>query len=194
MRGATRPALTESLRGALRVDLEIAGAQHDLHSGNFGGAVENPVHALCRLLARLHDPEGRIAIPGFYEGVRSHSAGEHAYMARTAPSDAELLAQARAPVGSGEAGFTAYERTTIRPAVNVTAVLAGNTGTGAKAAIPARARAQLDFRLVPDQDPGRVDQLFRAYLAAICPTRRSWRAASSITTSTTTSTSHPGAC
>jgi acetylornithine deacetylase/succinyl-diaminopimelate desuccinylase-like protein len=165
MRGAMRPALTESLRGTLRVEVEIAGAQHDLHSGNFGGAVENPVHALCRLLARLHDPEGRIAIPGFYEGVRTHSAGERAYMARTGPSDAELLAQARAPVGSGEAGFTAYERTTIRPAVNVTAVFAGNTGTGAKAAIPARARAQLDFRLVPDQDPLRVEDLVREHIA-----------------------------
>jgi acetylornithine deacetylase/succinyl-diaminopimelate desuccinylase-like protein len=169
MRDVARPAITESMRGALRVELEVRGPHADLHSGNFGGALHNPAHALCDLIAQLHDGDGRITIPGFYDQVRALAPAARQYMARCGPSDAELLAQAHASRGWGEAGFTLYERTTIRPALNVTAIAAGDTGPGTKAAIPARASAQLDFRLVPDQDPAQVERLLREHIGRVMP-------------------------
>jgi acetylornithine deacetylase/succinyl-diaminopimelate desuccinylase-like protein len=164
-----RPVITESLRGGLSVELEVLGQGHDLHSGNFGGAVHNPLQALCEILAGLHDAGGRIAIPGLYDRVRQLSARERAYMRRFGPSDQAILADASAQTGWGEAGYTLYERTTIRPALTINGLTGGYQGTGTKAVIPARASAKLNFRLVPDQDPLEIDRLFRAHVARVAP-------------------------
>ena len=117
----------------------------------------------------MHDAGGRVAIPGFYDRVRALTSAERRYMADVGPSDREILADAGAADGWGEDGYTLYERTTIRPALTINGVTGGYQGTGAKAVIPARASAKLNFRLVADQDPAEIDGLFRRFLARITP-------------------------
>jgi acetylornithine deacetylase/succinyl-diaminopimelate desuccinylase-like protein len=164
-----RPALNYAERGALYLELELRGPEQDLHSGNFGGAVHNPLQGLCETIAALHDADGRIAIPGFYSQVRQWGPHERAHMARTGPSDGQILRDARLEEGWGESGYTLYERLTIRPALTVNGITGGYQGPGGKGVIPARARAKLSFRLVPDQDPSDIDRLFRAHIARIVP-------------------------
>ena len=164
-----RPALTYAMRGALSVEVEIHGAAQDLHSGNYGGAIHNPLQALCEIVGGLHDREGRIMISGFYERVRKWSNEERMMMARSGPTDENILRDAKAKVGWGEAGYSLYERTTIRPALTVNGITGGYQGPGSKAVIPARAVAKLNFRLVPDQDPFEIDELFRKHIARVTP-------------------------
>lgn len=164
-----RPAITYAMRGTLNVELELRGSEQDLHSGTFGGSIHNPLQVLCEIIARLHDSNGRVAIPGFYDGVRRVSEEERAYMARMGPSDAQILREGEVAEGWGELGYTLYERTTIRPALTVNGVFGGYQGTGPKAVIPARAVVKLDFRLVPEQDPRKINRLFRQYIARITP-------------------------
>jgi acetylornithine deacetylase/succinyl-diaminopimelate desuccinylase-like protein len=167
--GPDRPAITYSLRGALSLEIEVRGPRHDLHSGSFGGAVHDPLQVLCELLARLHDPQGRVAIPGFYDSVRSQSMAERTAMARSGLGDAEILRGAGVYRGWGEPGYSLYERTTIRPALTINGLSGGYQGPGGKAVIPAAARAKLNFRLVPDQNPHEIAQLLRRYLARLAP-------------------------
>jgi acetylornithine deacetylase/succinyl-diaminopimelate desuccinylase-like protein len=167
--GAGRPAISYSQRGVLSFEWEVRGPAHDLHSGNFGGAVHNPLQALCEMIARLHDSRGRIAIPGFYRRVRHWSHSERDYMSRTGPRDAAILRDARASRGWGERGYSLYERTTVRPALTVNGIVAGYDGPGVKAVIPSRAVAKLGFRLAPDQDPVEIERLVRRHIARITP-------------------------
>jgi acetylornithine deacetylase/succinyl-diaminopimelate desuccinylase-like protein len=169
MLAADRPAISYAQRGGLRAEVLVKGPPHDLHSGNFGGAIHNPLQALCEMIARLHDENGRVAIPGFYDDVRSWSDEERAYMARTGPSNEQILRDAKVERGWGESGFNLYERTTIRPALTVNGISGGHRGPGAKSIIPAHALAKLSFRLVPDQDPRKVARLFRAHIERITP-------------------------
>jgi acetylornithine deacetylase/succinyl-diaminopimelate desuccinylase-like protein len=169
MLAPNRPALNYSERGALYLELELCGPEQDLHSGNFGGAVRNPLQALCETVAALHDKADRIAIPGFYDDVRNWAESERARMACTGPSDAQILRDAHTADGWGESGYTLYERLTLRPALTVNGITGGYQGPGGKGVIPARARAKLSFRLVPDQDPRKIDRLFRAHIARIVP-------------------------
>jgi acetylornithine deacetylase/succinyl-diaminopimelate desuccinylase-like protein len=164
-----RPALNYAERGALYLELELHGPEQDLHSGNFGGAIHNPLQALCETIAALHDADGRITIPGFYASVQRWGPDERARMARTGPSNAEVLHDAEAEEGWGERGYTLYERLTIRPALTVNGIVGGYQGAGGKGIIPARALAKLSFRLVPAQDPSDIDRLFRAYIARVVP-------------------------
>ena len=167
--GPTRPALTESLRGALTLELTVRGQEEELHSGNFGGAVHNPLQALCEILTRLHDARGRVAIPGFYDRVRELSSDDRAYMSAVGPTNMQILSDAGATRGWGEPGYSLYERTTIRPSLTITAIIGGYQGPGAKAVIPARASARLNFRLAADQDPAEIELLFRRFVARIAP-------------------------
>lgn len=167
--GPDRPAITYALRGALGLEWEVAGPAQDLHSGMFGGAVYNPIQALCEMIDRLHERAGRVAIPGFYDSVRQWGPDERAYMAEVGPDDEQIAADARVTHGWGEAGYSAYERTTIRPALTINGIQGGYEGPGAKAVIPARALAKLSFRLVPDQDPREVNRLFRDLVARLTP-------------------------
>jgi acetylornithine deacetylase/succinyl-diaminopimelate desuccinylase-like protein len=169
MVAADRPAITYAMRGGLSLELEICGPKRDLHSGIFGGAIHNPLQALCEIITRLHDINGRVAIPGFYDHVRRWSEQEREYMACTGPSDARILRDAQVGQGWGEHDYTLYERTTIRPALTVNGIIGGYQGPGGKAVIPARAVAKLSFRLVPDQDPGEINHLFREHIARLTP-------------------------
>jgi acetylornithine deacetylase/succinyl-diaminopimelate desuccinylase-like protein len=164
-----QPALTYSLRGGLGLELEVAGPKRDLHSGTFGGAVHNPLQALCEIVAGLHDAEGRIAIPGFYDRVCRPDERERSYLATVGPPDARILADAGAGRAWGEPGWSLYERTTVRPSLAVTGLTGGYQGEGSKAVIPARATAKLNFRLVPDQDPREIESLARRHIAGVTP-------------------------
>ncbi len=162
-----RPAISYAQRGGLRAEVEVRGPGQELHSGTFGGAVLNPIQALCEIIAGLHDEHGRVTIPGFYLDVREWSEKERTYMARTGPSDAKILQDAKVEQEWGEAGYTLYERTTIRPALTLNGIVGGHYGPGVKGVIPMRAVAKLSFRLVPDQDPERISKLFREHIARI---------------------------
>jgi acetylornithine deacetylase/succinyl-diaminopimelate desuccinylase-like protein len=164
-----RPAISYAQRGGLRAELVVKGPPHDLHSGNFGGAVHNPLQALSEMITRLHDAQGRVAIPDFYDDVRLWNEKERAFMQRTGPTDDQILQDAKVERGWGEAGFNLYERTTIRPALTVNGIAGGHQGPGAKSIIPAQATAKLSFRLVPDQDPKKVARLFREHIERITP-------------------------
>ena len=169
MLASDRPAISYAQRGLLSLDWEVRGPEQDLHSGNFGGAVCNPVQALCEMIAKLHDSQGRVAIPGFYDDVRQWSEKERADMARTGPGDRQILANARVEKSWGERGYSLYERTTLRPALTLNGVAGGYRGSGGKAIIPARARAKLSFRLVPDQRPKVIERLVRQTISRITP-------------------------
>jgi acetylornithine deacetylase/succinyl-diaminopimelate desuccinylase-like protein len=165
-----RPAISYAQRGGLRAELEVKGPPHDLHSGSFGGAVHNPLQALCEMIASLHDAHGRVTIPGFYDDVRRWGEEERSFMERAGPSDEQILQDAKLEQGWGESGFSLYERTTIRPALTVNGMAGGHYGRGVKSIIPARAIAKLSFRLVPDQDPQQIAHLFRDHIERITPT------------------------
>lgn len=164
-----RPVIVYSLRGNLGLELEVTGQRRELHSGLYGGMVRNPVHALCEILAQLHEPDGRVAIPGFYDRVRRLSLRKREQMRRTGPADAELLARAGATRGWGEREYSLYERTTIRPSLNVTGISGGFTGEGMKGVIPARATARIDIRMAPFQNPTEAEEQFRRYIGRLAP-------------------------
>lgn len=164
-----QPALTYALRGQLAMELEVHGPDHDLHSGNFGGAVHDPLQALCEVIARLHDSTGHIAVPGFYGKVRCWNSGERKYLAQTGPSDADILHEAGASTAWGEQGYSLYERVTLRPSLAITGMRGGHGGVGPKGVIPCQAIAKLSFRLVPDQEPAEIEQLVRRYIERITP-------------------------
>jgi acetylornithine deacetylase/succinyl-diaminopimelate desuccinylase-like protein len=172
---AHRPAMVYSLRGLLNVELEVSGPGREIHSGLFGGAIRNPAQALSEIIAKLHTPEGRIAIPGFYDSVRRLSLDERRLMKHSGPTDAEILRDAGTLNRWGEPGFSLYERVTIRPSLSVTGISGGYTGPGVKAVIPGAARAKLSFRLVPDQRPEHVERQLRSYLERIAPGTDGWK-------------------
>jgi acetylornithine deacetylase/succinyl-diaminopimelate desuccinylase-like protein len=167
--GPDRPALTYSLRGSLGCEIEVHTLDHDVHSGAFGGAVQNPLEVVSGVLAGLHESDGLIAIKGFYDDVREVSAAERSFMATQGPSDASIVADASAAAAWGERGYTAYERTTIRPSLSVNGISGGYQGPGGKGVVPAHATAKLSFRLVPAQDPARIEELLRDHLRRVVP-------------------------
>jgi acetylornithine deacetylase/succinyl-diaminopimelate desuccinylase-like protein len=166
---SARPAITYALRGSLTAELEVAGPSHDLHSGLFGGAVHNPLQALAELLAHLHTPDRRVAIPGFYGHVCIPPERERLTMVKWGPSDDHIRRNAGIAKSWGERNYSLYERTTMRPDLTINGVSGGYQGAGDKAVIPSRAKAKLSFRLVPDQDPAEIERLFRHYISFIAP-------------------------
>lgn len=169
MLGPDRPAISYAQRGGLRAEVEVTGPPNELHSGAFGGGVHNPILALCDILAGLHDSDGRVTIPGFYDDVRVWSEKERDFMARSGPSDREILRAARVAHGWGESGYSLYERTTIRPDLGVNGISGGHTGPGVKGVIPKSALAKISFRLVPNQDPTRIAKMFCEHIARLTP-------------------------
>lgn len=169
MRSRNRPAITYSMRGSLSLELEVKGAENDLHDGLFGGAVHNPLKGLCDIISRLQTSNGQIAIPGFYHRVRDVSAEERVFMASNGPGDEQILSNARMRRAWGEPAYTLYERTTVRPALTISGITGGYQGTGPKSIIPAQALAKLNFRLVPDQDPFEIAELVRKQIARLTP-------------------------
>ncbi|MDQ6743883.1 MAG: dipeptidase [Candidatus Dormibacteraeota bacterium] len=164
MLGPRIPAVTYSLRGSLACELRVSRSSGELHSGAFGGMVRNPLEVLAGILARLHDSQGRVAVPGFYDSVRRVSSAERRFMAAEGPSNGKLLVAAGVDSGWGEPGFTAYERVSVRPALTVNGISGGHQSAGGKAVIPASGAAKFSFRLVPDQSPAGVERLLRQHL------------------------------
>ena len=163
------PSILSSLRGLAYFQIDVQGPAQDLHSGSYGGAVVNPAMALARILATMHDAEGRVAIPGFYDAVDEWPAAVREQM-RGLPFDEEhFRAEAGSPALGGEKGYTVLERLWTRPTCEVNGLLSGYTGEGAKTVLPAKAMAKVSCRLVPDQDPGVIETLMAAHVAAVAP-------------------------
>jgi acetylornithine deacetylase/succinyl-diaminopimelate desuccinylase-like protein len=169
MLGPGRPAIGYAQRGNIRFEVQVQGPQQDLHSGNFGGVVHNPLQALCEIIAGLQDPDGRVTIPGFYDKVREWSVKERQYMAQTGPRDADILHDATVSRPWGETGYNLYERITIRPALTLNGLSGGYQGPGIKTVIPATALAKLSIRIVPDQTPSDIERLFREHITQAAP-------------------------
>jgi len=163
------PSLLFSLRGLAYFELHVHGARSDLHSGEYGGAVRNPGNALAQIIASLHDADGRIAIDGFYDDVLEWDAETRAQIADLPHTDEAFGEELNVPALTGESGFSTLERLWIRPTCDVNGILCGYTGEGAKTVLPNHAMAKVSFRLVPDQNPDRVQELFEAHVAAVAP-------------------------
>jgi acetylornithine deacetylase/succinyl-diaminopimelate desuccinylase-like protein len=163
------PTFTYGLRGIAAMEVRVHGPSTDLHSGIYGGAVMNPATALARLIATLHDPSGRVAVPGFYAEVEPLRDWEREAWRRLPFGDSELLAVTGAPEPFGEAGFSTLERAWARPTAEVNGIGGGFQGTGSKTVIPREAFAKLTFRLVPAQRPADILAKVHAHLRSHCP-------------------------
>ena len=163
------PSINCGMRGLAYLEVTVTGPNKDLHSGHYGGAVANPINELCALIAGLHDADGRVTIPGFYDDVVELSADDRALLNK-APFDMEEY-KAFLNIGEvkGEKGYTTLERTAIRPCLDVCGIWGGYTGVGAKTVLPSVAHAKVSMRLVPNQRSARVTQLFREHLERIAP-------------------------
>lgn len=164
-----QPSITTGLRGLCYMQVEVTGPNRDLHSGIYGGAVTNPIQALCHIITHLKDENGRITIPGFYDAVQTVSGEERRAMA-DAPFDLKTY-QAHLDIDavSGEVGYSTLERTTIRPCLDVNGIWSGYTGEGAKTVLPSKAHAKISMRLVPDQDPEEIARLFENHFKSLAP-------------------------
>ena len=174
MMGKEYPTITYGLRGLAYFELRVFGPAHDLHSGMAGGIVHNPAKALAELIAAMHDESGRVAIPGFYDRVRELSAGERADFARLPHSEEDYKALATVEHLWGEPEFTPAERLGARPTLEINGMISGFTGKGQKTVLPAQAMAKISCRLVPDQDPNEIYQLFKDFIAARAPKTIRW--------------------
>ena len=148
------PALTYALRGIIAFEITLRGPARDLHSGIFGGAVNNPAMALCQLLGRLRDPNGRVTIPGFYDDVVPLSTYERKELARLPLKDRDFKKLLGVPELFGERGYSAEEQRGARPTFEINGLTSGYQGEGSKTIVPAWARAKITCRLVPGQNPG----------------------------------------
>jgi acetylornithine deacetylase/succinyl-diaminopimelate desuccinylase-like protein len=162
-----RPALTVGLRGNTYLQVDVTGPEHDLHSGSFGGLVQNPANALVRILASLRDGEGRITVPGFHDDIRDLSAAEHAALAALPFDETELAAQIGVSQLFGEPGVGAVMRRCARPTLDICGIWAGFQGEGSKTIIPAHAHAKISARLVPDMDPQETFERLRDAILAV---------------------------
>jgi acetylornithine deacetylase/succinyl-diaminopimelate desuccinylase-like protein len=164
------PSLCTGMRGGINGQVDLYGPEGDLHSGSFGGAVPNPLHALADLISGLHDADGRVTLDGFYDRVRELDERERALFARLPFDEAAWLhGPARSKAAAGEAGFTTLERIWARPTVEINGMWGGYTGPGSKTIIPSSAHAKVSFRIVVDQEPLEVQEAFRAYVRAHVP-------------------------
>ena len=164
------PTLCVGLRGMIYTELEVRGARTDLHSGMYGGAAPNPFVALAQMIAQLKREDGRIAIPGFYDGIEEPTKAELEAW-RSLPFDEEAYreAQVGSPELTGETMFSVLERTWARPTMDVHGIVGGFTGVGAKTVIPAKATAKISFRLVPGMEPAETFAKYKAFVEEIVP-------------------------
>jgi acetylornithine deacetylase/succinyl-diaminopimelate desuccinylase-like protein len=169
-----KPTITYGLRGLAYFDVFVWGPDHDLHSGLYGGTVHNPAQALIELIAGMHDENGSITLPGFYDSVRPVSAEEHADMGRLPQNTAFYKEQTGVPELWGEPDYLPVERVGARPTLEVNGFLSGYTGEGSKTVLPAKAMAKLSCRLVPDQDAHEVHKQLVAYMEANAPQTIQW--------------------
>ncbi|MFD0855927.1 M20/M25/M40 family metallo-hydrolase, partial [Actinomadura adrarensis] len=164
------PSMCTGMRGLTEAEVALYGPQTDLHSGSFGGAVPNPLHAMATLLAGLHDADGRVTLPGFYDDVVPLTDKERELFARLPFDESEWLRTAgNSQAAYGEKGFTTLERVWARPTAEINGMWGGHTGPGGKTIVPREAHAKISFRLVAGQDPGKVQEAFRAWVAQNTP-------------------------
>ena len=169
MIGPDTPSITSGLRGLCYWEVEVTGANHDLHSGIYGGAVSNPINALSKMIADLHDADNHITIPGFYDDVLVISDEERALMAQAPFDEAQYKKDLEISNVHGEKGFSTKERTGIRPCIDVCGIWGGHTGEGSKTVLPSKAYAKISARLVANQDYTKISQLFKDYFEAAAP-------------------------
>jgi acetylornithine deacetylase/succinyl-diaminopimelate desuccinylase-like protein len=164
-----QPSISVGLRGLCYVEVEVKGADLDMHSGVYGGAVPNPLNVLSRMIAKLHDDDGRITIPGFYDDVKELSPEDKADMDRI-PFSLEAYKKSIGIANiQGEKGYSTIERASVRPTLDVNGMWGGYIGKGAKTVIPSHAFAKISMRLVPDQNPDTITQLFADYFPTLAP-------------------------
>lgn len=168
MHSLERPAISTSFRGMMYVELLVRGPAFDLHSGQHGGVVHNPAQALCEIVAALHNPDGSVAVDGFYDRVRTVDDAEREELAALY-SEEEFRAETGAPQPWGEQAYSLRERIVARPTLEVNGIIGGYTGEGRKTVLPAKAMAKLSCRLVPDQDPYEIEQLVRQQIEKLAP-------------------------
>jgi acetylornithine deacetylase/succinyl-diaminopimelate desuccinylase-like protein len=163
------PSICYGLRGLVYFQIDLRGTKSDLHSGSFGGAVVNPAMAICQVLAQMKDRGGRVKIPGFYDAVRPLRDEERAEFKKLPFNETRYRKELGAPKLFGESGYSTLERVWARPTFEVNGLLSGFTGEGAKTVIPAVSMAKVSMRLVPDQDPDKIADLFESYVKKIAP-------------------------
>ncbi len=164
-----QPSITAGLRGLSYMEVEVTGPNRDLHSGVYGGAVANPANVLSKMIASMHDEQGRVTIPGFYDKVAELTPAERKTL-NEAPFDLDEYKKELGIVEiSGEKGYTTLERTGIRPTLDVNGIWGGYTGEGAKTVLPAKAHAKISMRLVPNQDPAEITELFTKHFISLAP-------------------------
>lgn len=163
------PSILSSLRGLAYFEINVQGPAGDLHSGMYGGAIMNPAMALGRILATMHDADGRVAIPGFYDAVIDWGDKARADIAKLPFDDEHFRAETGSPSLFGEKGYETLERLWMRPTCEVNGLLSGYTGEGAKTVLPAKAMAKVSCRLVPNQTPEEIEKLMRAHVERVTP-------------------------
>jgi acetylornithine deacetylase/succinyl-diaminopimelate desuccinylase-like protein len=163
------PSLTTGLRGLCYMEVEVVGPNRDLHSGVYGGAVANPINTLCTMIASLHDEQRRVTVKGFYDDVETVSADERRMMNEAPYSEKEYIDDLGVAETIGEKGYTTIERTGIRPTLDVNGIWGGYIGEGAKTVLPSKAYAKISMRLVPHQDPHKIEKMFQDHFEGIAP-------------------------
>ncbi len=169
MKSAAEPSIVYGLRGLAYMEIEVRGPAHDLHSGSYGGIVHNPAQALVEILAQLHDDQGRVTVPGFYDRVAVASDEERAELAKTPMTEEQFRRETGAPAPWGEVGYALHERTGIRPTLEINGLISGWTGEGTKTVLPSKALAKVSCRLVPDQDAQEIATLVSDFVRSITP-------------------------
>lgn len=169
MIGKQTPSITTGLRGLAYWQVEVTGPCRDLHSGHFGGAVRNPIQALCDMLSRLIDADGRITMPGFYDDVLPIPEAEREMIARIPFSEQDYMSAIDVDALAGEKGYSTLERNSCRPSFDVCGIWGGYTGEGSKTVLPSKAYAKLSCRLVPNQDHEKISRALCEYLPTIAP-------------------------
>ena len=167
------PSITVGLRGLSYLEVELTGPNRDLHSGVYGGAVDNPVNVLCQLIASLKDADGHIAIPGFYDRVVELSDADRQKLNEAPFNLEDYKRDLTIDEVFGERGYSTLERTGIRPTLDVNGIWGGYTGEGAKTVLPSKASAKISMRLVPDQDSAEITELFTNHFQRIAPNQSS---------------------
>jgi acetylornithine deacetylase/succinyl-diaminopimelate desuccinylase-like protein len=164
-----QPSIVYALRGLVYMEIHVQGPAKDLHSGGFGGTVHNPAQALAEIIAALHNPDGSITVPGFYDDVLPLSDAERAELAKTNWTDEQWIENTGVPKLWGEPQFNLRERIGARPTLEINGMISGFTGEGAKTVLPAKAMAKVSCRLVANQNPTRIFELVRDYVKTLTP-------------------------